>query len=109
MTRRKTKTNDQEEMIMKLWGGRFTKQTDALAFAFNESLSFDQRLYRQDIAGSMAHVRMLAKQGILTEDERDQILAGLTGIRDDLAAGRDPGCARAGYRADGAGTEFRGT
>ena len=72
---------------MKLWGGRFTKQTDALAFAFNESLSFDQRLYRQDIAGSMAHVRMLAKQGILTEDERDQILAGLTGIRDDLAAG----------------------
>ena len=72
---------------MKLWGGRFTKQTDDLAFAFNESLSFDRRLYRQDIRGSIAHVTMLAKQGILTEEERDAIIAGLTGILADLESG----------------------
>lgn len=72
---------------MKLWGGRFTKPTDELAFAFNESLSFDQRLFRQDIAGSIAHVTMLAKQGILTAAERDDIISGLSGIRDDLENG----------------------
>ena len=72
---------------MKLWGGRFTGQTDELAFAFNESLSFDRRLYRQDITGSTAHVRMLAKQGVLTEAERDRILEGLAGILEDLENG----------------------
>ncbi len=72
---------------MKLWGGRFTKETDDLAYAFNESLSFDQRLYRQDIEGSIAHVTMLAKQGILTEEERDQIIQGLEGIRADIESG----------------------
>ena len=50
---------------MKLWGGRFTKETDQLVQNFNESLSFDQKFYRQDIRGSIAHVKMLAKQGIL--------------------------------------------
>ena len=51
---------------MKLWGGRFTKETNQLVHNFNESLSFDQKFYRQDIRGSIAHVKMLAKQGILT-------------------------------------------
>ena len=80
---------------MKLWGGRFTKKTDDLAFAFNESLSFDQRLWQQDIRGSMAHVRMLAKQGILTEQERDSILAGLADIEGRIREGKlefDPAC-----------------
>ncbi len=73
---------------MKLWGGRFTKKTDDLAFAFNESLSFDRRLFRQDITGSLAHVEMLAKQGILTEEEKEQIQAGLQSILDDLTSGK---------------------
>ena len=66
--------------MAQLWGGRFTKETDKLVYNFNASISFDQKFYKQDIKGSMAHVKMLAKQGILTEDERDQILAGLEGI-----------------------------
>ena len=52
---------------MKLWGGRFTKETDELVNRFNASIGFDQRFYHQDIRGSIAHVTMLAKQGILTE------------------------------------------
>jgi argininosuccinate lyase len=73
--------------MAQLWGGRFTKETDQLVYDFNASIRFDQRLYRQDIEGSMAHVRMLAKQGILTEEERDQILDGLVGIRKDVEDG----------------------
>ena len=78
---------------MKLWGGRFTKETDQLVQNFNESLSFDQKFYRQDIRGSIAHVKMLAKQGILTEADRDAIVAGLEGIREDLRQRQagDPG------------------
>ena len=60
--------------MAQLWGGRFTKETDKLVYNFNASISFDQKFYKQDIRGSIAHVRMLAKQGILTEEERDQIL-----------------------------------
>ena len=66
---------------MKLWGGRFTKEENQLVHNFNESISFDQKFYRQDIAGSIAHVTMLAKQGILTEEDRDAIIAGLKSIR----------------------------
>ncbi len=73
---------------MKLWGGRFTKETNELVHNFNESISFDRKFYRQDIAGSIAHVTMLAKQGILTEEERDAITAGLKGIREDLDSGK---------------------
>ena len=62
--------------MAQLWGGRFTKETDKLVYNFNASISFDQKFYKQDIRGSKAHVRMLAKQGILTEEERDQILEG---------------------------------
>lgn len=73
--------------MAQLWGGRFTKETDQLVYRFNASISFDQKFYRQDMEGSMAHVKMLAKQGILTEEERDQILAGLEGILRDVENG----------------------
>ena len=53
--------------MAQLWGGRFTKETDKLVYNFNASISFDQKFYEQDIRGSKAHVKMLAKQGILTE------------------------------------------
>lgn len=73
--------------IMKLWGGRFTKEENTLVNQFNASISFDQRFYRQDIRGSIAHVTMLAKQAILTEDEKYQIIAGLEGILSDVESG----------------------
>lgn len=73
---------------MKLWGGRFTKETNQLVHNFNASLSFDQKFYAQDIRGSIAHVTMLAKQGILTDAERDCIIQGLESIRDDIASGK---------------------
>ena len=74
--------------MAQLWGGRFTKQTDQLVFDFNASIRFDQKLFRQDIEGSIAHVIMLAKQGILTGGEKDSIIQGLTGIREDVENGR---------------------
>lgn len=73
---------------MKLWGGRFTKEENQLAHNFNESLSFDQKLYRQDIQGSIAHVTMLARQGIVTETDKKAIVDGLNDILADLEAGR---------------------
>jgi argininosuccinate lyase len=73
--------------MAQLWGGRFTKETDKLVYNFNASISFDRKFYKQDIEGSMAHVRMLAKQGILTEQEKEQILEGLAGIRRDVENG----------------------
>ncbi len=72
---------------MKLWGGRFTKETNELVNRFNASITFDKRFYRQDIRGSIAHVTMLAKQGILTDSERDAIIEGLNGILSDIEAG----------------------
>lgn len=74
--------------MAQLWGGRFTKDTDKLVYQFNASISFDKRFYRQDIEGSIAHVVMLEKQGILTEDEKNAIVKGLTGIRDDVENGK---------------------
>ena len=56
--------------MAQLWGGRFTKETDQMVYQFNASISFDKRFYAQDIRGSIAHVMMLAKQGILTEEEQ---------------------------------------
>ena len=76
--------------MAQLWGGRFTKETDQMVYDFNASIGFDKRLYRQDIEGSMAHVKMLAKQQILTESERDQILEGLAGILKDVEDGTLP-------------------
>ena len=72
---------------MKLWGGRFTKETDQLVHNFNASLSFDQKFYKEDIRGSIAHVTMLAEQGILTDGEKDTIIQGLTGIEKDIDEG----------------------
>ena len=73
---------------MKLWGGRFTKETNKLVENFNESLSFDHRFYKQDIRGSIAHVKMLAKQNILTDNERDKLIEGLKSIEADIDAGK---------------------
>ena len=68
----------------KPWAGRFNEPTDAFVEAFTASVGFDQRLYRYDIEGSIAHARMLARQGILSKDERDAILAGLARIRERI-------------------------
>lgn len=73
--------------MAQLWGGRFTKETDQLVYNFNASITFDRKFYRQDIEGSMAHVTMLARQGILTDKERDEILACLKGILADVESG----------------------
>ncbi len=72
---------------MKLWGGRFTKETNALVNEFNASISFDQRFYKQDIEGSIAHATMLGIQGIITEDESKKIVAGLESILKDIESG----------------------
>ena len=74
-------------MALKPWGGRFEGTTDKSVEDFTTSLSFDRRLARQDIAGSMAHARMLAQQGIITADEGEQIVAGLTEIYREIEAG----------------------
>ena len=73
--------------MTKLWGGRFTRDTDANVEEFTSSISFDQRMYRQDILGSMAHARMLGRCGILTAEETEQIIQGLTSILADIEAG----------------------
>ena len=73
---------------MKLWGGRFRKETDSLVNDFNASIHFDGRLYREDIAGSMAHARMLSDCGVISPEDRDAILAGLEGILSDIDAGK---------------------
>ena len=72
-----SKNRSEEREMAQLWGGRFTKETDKLVYNFNASISFDKRFYKQDIRGSIAHVTMLAKQGILTEEEKEKIIKGL--------------------------------
>lgn len=74
--------------MAQLWGGRFTKETDRLVYEFNASISFDKRFYAQDIRGSIAHVMMLARQGILTGTEKDEIVNGLEGILSDVESGK---------------------
>lgn len=73
--------------MAQLWGGRFTKETDQMVFDFNASIGFDKKLFEQDITGSIAHVVMLEKQGILNVEEKDAIVKGLTSIREDVKAG----------------------
>ena len=73
---------------MKLWGGRFEKETDSLVDQLNASISFDQRLYREDITGSMAHAKMLGACGIISSSDVDAILEGLRSILEDVEAGR---------------------
>ena len=74
--------------MAQLWGGRFTKETDKLVYNFNASISFDQKFYKQDIEGSIAHVKMLGKQGILTEEESRDIVKTLEEICRDVEEGR---------------------
>ena len=71
----------------KMWAGRFQKELDREADDFNSSIHFDQRMFRQDIRGSVAHAAMLAKQGILTEQEGEEIIQALGGILEDLESG----------------------
>ncbi len=73
---------------MKLWGGRFEKNTDSLVEDFHSSISFDQRLYKHDINGSTAHARMLGKIGLLTEEETNKIVNGLQSILEEIEAGK---------------------
>ena len=73
---------------MKLWGGRFHKATDQLVNELNASISFDQRLYREDITGSMAHARMLGDCGIISKEDAAAIIGGLQGILADIEAGK---------------------
>lgn len=72
---------------MKLWGGRFTKETNQLVHNFNASISFDQKFFKQDIEGSLAHVTMLAKQGIISNEDKEVIIKGLNSIMDDIISG----------------------
>ncbi len=72
----------------KPWGGRFTEPTDAFVERFTASVGFDQRLYHHDITGSIAHATMLADVGVLTAEERDTIIEGLKGVKEDIEAGR---------------------
>lgn len=74
--------------MAQLWGGRFTKETDELVYAFNASIGFDRRLLEQDIRGSIAHATMLGRQGIITKTEAEQITEGLRGISDDVKTGK---------------------
>ncbi|MCH9743015.1 MAG: argininosuccinate lyase [Thiotrichales bacterium] len=71
-----------------LWGGRFDEAVDAFVQAFTASVTFDQRMYAQDIAGSIAHATMLAKVGVLTQDERDLIIAGLSTVKNNIETGQ---------------------
>jgi argininosuccinate lyase len=80
----------EDKTVEKPWTGRFTEPTDAFVEAFGASVGFDQRMYKQDIQGSIAHARMLAKVGVLTEEERDTIIRGLTQIEAEIQAGDFP-------------------
>lgn len=77
-------TTDQTNLM---WGGRFEEAVDAFVQAFTASVTFDQRMYAQDIAGSIAHATMLAKVGVLTNDERDLIIVGLNQVKAKIEAG----------------------
>ena len=73
---------------MKLWSGRFGKETDALVNDFNASIQFDQRLYKEDITGSMAHAKMLGACGVISAEDAEAIINGLQGILADVEAGK---------------------
>ena len=73
--------------MAQLWGGRFTKETDKLVYNFNASISFDQKFFAQDVEGSIAHAVMLEKQGIISCEEKDAIVKGITEIREEVEKG----------------------
>ncbi len=74
--------------MAQLWGGRFTKETDQLVYNFNASIGFDQKFFHEDVEGSIAHVTMLAKVGILEEDEKESIISCLQKLVEDVDAGK---------------------
>ncbi|HIW49248.1 MAG TPA: argininosuccinate lyase, partial [Firmicutes bacterium] len=74
--------------MSKLWGGRFTKETDTFTDHFHSSISFDRRLYRQDITGSIAHAKMLGRQGIISQEDADLIVKTLKEILQDIEDGK---------------------
>ena len=74
--------------MAQLWGGRFTKETDQLVYNFNASITFDQKFYKQDMEGSIAHAKMLAKQGILTEQEKDDLVQTLQDLIEEVSSGK---------------------
>ena len=74
--------------MAQLWGGRFTKETDQLVYNFNASITFDQKFYKQDIEGSIAHVCMLGKQGILTKEEMQSSVKTLNEIKEEVESGK---------------------
>ena len=78
----------EDKRVAQLWGGRFTKETDKLVYNFNASISFDQKFYKQDMEGSIAHVKMLGKQGILTEKEMQDIVDCLKEILEEVEEGK---------------------
>ena len=73
---------------MKLWGGRFQKSTDKAVDDFNSSIRFDKRMYREDIEGSIAHAKMLGKQGIILAEDSELIVKTLREILADIEAGK---------------------
>src|SRR5690554_7708669 len=77
MTTSSNSSNPSQTQTSGMWGGRFSEATDAFVAEFTASVQFDQRFYKQDIAGSIAHATMLAKVGVLTAQERDDIINGL--------------------------------
>src|SRR5690606_10647767 len=88
MTTSSNSSNPSHAQTSGMWGGRFSEATDAFVAEFTASVQFDQRFYKQDIAGSIAHATMLAKVGVLTDQERDDIIEGLTAIQADIEAGK---------------------
>ncbi|MFT6388855.1 MAG: argininosuccinate lyase, partial [Cellvibrionaceae bacterium] len=79
---------DSNKITSSAWGGRFTEATDAFVQRFTASVSFDQRMYLQDIEGSIAHATMLAKVGVLSDDEKQQICAGLGAVKEEIESGQ---------------------
>ncbi|HRB57209.1 MAG TPA: argininosuccinate lyase, partial [Acinetobacter johnsonii] len=88
MTTSSNSSNPSQAQTSGMWGGRFSEATDAFVAEFTASVQFDQRFYKQDIAGSIAHATMLAKVGVLTEQERDDIINGLNTIQAEIEAGQ---------------------
>ena len=80
-------TDKKSKQTNKSWGGRFSEQTDAFVQAFTASVSFDQRMYKQDIEGSIAHARMLEKNNVLSSDDLDAILKGLEQVKTEIENG----------------------
>ena len=91
--------NNQTNATNASWGGRFSEPVDAFVARYTASVEFDQRMYAQDIQGSVAHAKMLCKVGVLTEQERDDILRGLEEIRIEIERGEFPVVCRTGRRA----------